>query len=121
MPSLWENASPEATADGLLDAARELAGGGSWENIAVGRVYYLSGRTDEGQALFDRYQAAASHAAEIGLGVNAGHDLDLHNLPLFAQIREVVEVSIGHALIKDALMMGLTATVGAYLAALKSP
>ena len=73
------------------------------------------------QTLFDRYQQAASHAAEIGLGVNAGHDLDLHNLPLFAQIREVVEVSIGHALIKDALMMGLTAAVGAYLTALKSP
>lgn len=74
----------------------------------------------ETQALFDSYQAAARHAADIGLGVNAGHDLDLHNLPLFAQIHEVVEVSIGHALIKDALMMGLTAAVSAYLAALKS-
>jgi pyridoxine 5-phosphate synthase len=75
----------------------------------------------ETQSLFDRYQTAARHAAAIGLGVNAGHDLDLHNLPLFARIREVVEVSIGHALIKDALMMGLPAAVNAYLAALKSP
>lgn len=70
-------------------------------------------------ASFDRYQAAATHAAAIGLGVNAGHDLDLRNLPLFSRIQEIVEVSIGHALIKDALIMGLNATVAAYLAALR--
>ena len=69
-------------------------------------------------ASFDRYQAAATHAAAIGLGVNAGHDLDLENLPLFNRIQEIAEVSIGHALIKDALIMGLSATVAAYLAAL---
>ncbi len=69
----------------------------------------------ESRAAFDRYRDAAEHAAAIGLGVNAGHDLDLHNLPLFRQIREVAEVSIGHALIADALEMGLAAAVKAYI------
>jgi pyridoxine 5-phosphate synthase len=50
--------------------------------------------------------------------VNAGHDLDLENLVLFRQIEEVAEVSIGHALISDALKMGLDAAVRAYLAVL---
>ena len=66
----------------------------------------------------ERYRAAARHAVSLGLGVNAGHDLDLHNLPLFREITEVAEVSIGHALIGDALYLGLTATVNAYLRAL---
>lgn len=69
--------------------------------------------------VFDVYRAAAAHAAGIGLGVNAGHDLDLINLPLFRQIREVAEVSIGHALISDALDMGLDAAVHAYSTLLK--
>lgn len=67
---------------------------------------------------FDTYRRAAEHATRIGLGVNAGHDLDLHNLPLFARITEVLEVSIGHALVADALRMGLGAAVAAYLAVL---
>lgn len=67
---------------------------------------------------FERFRRAAEHATHIGLGVNAGHDLDLHNLPLFRRIREVLEVSIGHALVSDALRMGLAATVKAYLAVL---
>ena len=67
----------------------------------------------------ERYRAAARHAVSIGLGVNAGHDLDLTNLPLFRQIREVAEVSIGHALIADALEMGLAAAVEAYVKVLE--
>jgi len=70
-------------------------------------------------ALFERYRAAAKLASDLGLGVNAGHDLDLDNLPLFRRIDEVLEVSIGHALIKDALAMGLAAAVAAYLAVLQ--
>jgi len=64
------------------------------------------------------YQQAAAHAVAIGLGVNAGHDLDRHNLTLFQRVAGIAEVSIGHALISDALDMGLSATVHAYLAAL---
>lgn len=71
-------------------------------------------------ALFERYRAAAAHAAAIGLGVNAGHDLDLHNLRLFRRIPGIAEVSIGHALISDALDMGLAATVRAYVEVLRS-
>ncbi|MCR9258946.1 MAG: pyridoxine 5'-phosphate synthase [Pseudomonadaceae bacterium] len=70
------------------------------------------------QSSFQNYLAAARYANQIGLGVNAGHDLDLHNLTLFSQITEVAEVSIGHALICDALEMGLSASVSAYVKAL---
>jgi pyridoxine 5-phosphate synthase len=65
------------------------------------------------------FARAASHASSIGLGVNAGHDLDLINLQLFRQIAEVQEVSIGHALIGDALRIGLAAAVAAYIGVLK--
>ena len=65
------------------------------------------------------YAAAAQYASQLGLGVNAGHDLDLQNLPLFRSISEVAEVSIGHALISDALNMGLFDTVRDYLQALE--
>ncbi|MCK9489401.1 MAG: pyridoxine 5'-phosphate synthase [Xanthomonadales bacterium] len=62
--------------------------------------------------------ATATAARELGLAVNAGHDLDLHNLPLLvAAIPWLAEVSIGHALIDDALYLGLEATVKAYLQA----
>lgn len=62
------------------------------------------------------FVAAAEKAAEIGLGVNAGHDLNLDNLaPFCRNVPDVLEVSIGHALIADALDMGLKATVEAYL------
>ncbi len=64
---------------------------------------------------YERYLSAARHANQLGLGVNAGHDLDLDNLVLFRGITEVAEVSIGHALISDALKMGLASAVGAYL------
>ncbi len=73
------------------------------------------GATEES---FNRYETAARYATQIGLGVNAGHDLDLDNLPLFARIEEIAEVSIGHALISDALERGLFAAVEAYAAIL---
>jgi pyridoxine 5-phosphate synthase len=58
---------------------------------------------------------AAQKAKELGLGINAGHDLDLHNLKYFSEnIPGLLEVSIGHALISDALYYGLENTVGMY-------
>ncbi len=61
------------------------------------------------------YVAAAEKANELGLGINAGHDLDLHNLEYFADnIPGLLEVSIGHALICDALYYGLENTVQLY-------
>ena len=68
------------------------------------------------------FVVAAEVAAEQGLGVNAGHDLDLHNLPDFAAaIPGLLEVSIGHALTVDAIRMGLAAAVAAYQRALGKP
>ena len=76
--------------------------------------------TAERDAVFAGYRAAAARAVEIGLGVNAGHDLDLENLPYLAErLPGLQEVSIGHALISDALFLGLEPTVRAYLAALR--
>lgn len=61
------------------------------------------------------YAAAAQAALEVGLGVNAGHDLNRDNLPDFvAQLPGLAEVSIGHALIADALELGYAETVHAY-------
>ncbi len=61
------------------------------------------------------YIQAAKKAVELGLGINAGHDLDLHNLKYFAQnIPGLLEVSIGHALISDALYFGLENAVQLY-------
>ena len=74
---------------------------------------------DDLDATFARFREAAEVAAEEGLGLNAGHDLDLHNLPRFAAgIPGLLEVSIGHALTIDALRMGLADTVAAYQRAL---
>ena len=69
-------------------------------------------------AVFATFVLAAEVAAEEGLGLNAGHDLDLHNLPRFATIPGLLEVSIGHALTVDAIRMGLAPAVAAYQRAL---
>ncbi|HEY4197462.1 MAG TPA: pyridoxine 5'-phosphate synthase, partial [Mucilaginibacter sp.] len=62
------------------------------------------------------YIKAAEVAVKAGLGINAGHDLDLHNLKYFAEnIPSLAEVSIGHALISDALYYGLENTIQLYL------
>lgn len=64
------------------------------------------------------YEAAANRAIELGLGVNAGHDLNQNNVAKFCAIADIAEVSIGHALISDALEEGLSVTVNKYLNAL---
>jgi pyridoxine 5-phosphate synthase len=64
--------------------------------------------------------SAAQLASELGLGLNAGHDLNLQNLNYFAKnIPDLLEVSIGHALIADALYFGLEKTIRLYLQQLK--
>jgi len=67
---------------------------------------------------FRRYVEAANLAHALGLGVNAGHDLDLDNLVLFRTLPHLDEVSIGHALISHALYVGLDRAVRDYLRAL---
>ncbi len=67
------------------------------------------------EAAIKPYIAAAEKANKLGIGINAGHDLDLQNLQYFAQhIPGLLEVSIGHALICDALYLGLENTVQLY-------
>jgi pyridoxine 5-phosphate synthase len=66
-----------------------------------------------------KFSAAAQAALDCGLGVNAGHDLSLENLPVFKQeVPGLAEVSIGHAITADALEVGFPAAVRAYLEAL---
>ena len=72
----------------------------------------------ETRACLDAYARAARHAAALGLGVNAGHDLNLDNLTAFVAIGDIAEVSIGHALIADALDLGLSTAVRKYLEAI---
>lgn len=73
----------------------------------------------EGRASFNRYAAVAEVAHSLGLGINAGHDLDLENLTLFKKLPHLAEVSIGHALVSHALWVGLDRSVRDYLAAVK--
>lgn len=77
---------------------------------------------DSGDAaqLLQRYANAASAAVEVGLGINAGHDLSLDNLPSFKRaLPMLAEVSIGHAITADALRIGFPAAVETYLRALR--
>jgi len=73
----------------------------------------------EGHASYATYRRVAETAHALGLGVNAGHDLDLDNLTLFHALPHLDEVSIGHALIARALWVGLEQTVVDYLRALQ--
>ena len=73
---------------------------------------------DAAAASFEKYSAAANLAHQLGVGVNAGHDLDLKNLTLFRTLPHLDEVSIGHALVSRAIFHGLGKVVKEYLAAL---
>jgi pyridoxine 5-phosphate synthase len=72
----------------------------------------------ERERSFERYVRAAELAHALGLGINAGHDLDLENLVLFRTLPHLAEVSIGHALVSRAIFVGLDRVVREYLAVL---
>ena len=98
-------AAVRAAADVGADRVELYTGPYAWAHAA-----------GDADALLDRHRAAAEAAAEVGLTVNAGHDLDLDNLgPYLRAVPGVAEVSIGQALLADALLMGLETTVRAYL------
>lgn len=67
------------------------------------------------QTCFAEFCAAAEAATEVGLGVNAGHDLDQENLPMFATLPGLQEVSIGHAIMCEALQAGYGPTIKRYV------
>jgi len=82
--------------------------------------YARSFGSAEEESVLGGYAQAARAAQRAGLGVNAGHDLNLDNLPIFLRtVPDVLEVSIGHALIADALEFGLAEAVRRYLDAIR--
>lgn len=91
----------------------ELYTGPYADSVAV----YGIDSTEAGEC-WELYRRAIIHAKERGLGINAGHDLNLTNLARFCSIGDIDEVSIGHALIADALDLGLAVTIERYLEAL---
>ena len=106
--SLFMDAEPDAMA-----AARAL---GADRVELYTEPYAAAWGTADEAAQLQRFAAAARAAADAGLGVNAGHDLNRDNLPPFLRgVPGVAEVSIGHALIADALELGYAATVKDYL------
>ena len=81
---------------------------------------YAAGYATDRDEAIKPFIAAAKVARQVGLGLNAGHDLSLQNLSFFHRnIPWLDEVSIGHALVCDALYMGFDSTIKAYLACLK--
>ena len=95
----------------MIDAAWETG----TDRIELYTEGYAKKFNEDKQTAIRPYVKAASRAKEIGLGINAGHDLDLENLKYFAeQIPWTDEVSIGHALISDALYLGYENAVQLY-------
>lgn len=85
--------------------------------LYTGPYAWAFGRSEqEGMGEFEKHKLAALAAQENGLGINAGHDLNLQNLPLYSTLPGLLEVSIGHALTVDALLMGYRDAVSAYRA-----
>jgi len=75
------------------------------------KAYDLNDNVD---AVFQQFYRAAEKAADLNIGLNAGHDLNLNNLTHFATLPQLLEVSIGHAMTVDAIEMGLTNAIQAY-------
>jgi pyridoxine 5-phosphate synthase len=110
--SLFMDPQPEA-----MRLAREV---GADRVELYTEPYALAFGTDAQAATLARYRAAAEAAQAVGLGVNAGHDLNRANLPPFlTAVPGVLEVSIGHALTADALEFGMAAAVRMYVAAIR--
>lgn len=90
------------------------------DRIELYTEMYATGYTINPSQAITYYKAAAAEATKLGIGINAGHDLDLNNLKyLVSEIPNIDEVSIGHALICDALYFGLENTIQLYLRELK--
>lgn len=103
----------------IADRARAVGADGV--EIYTGE-YAQAFREGRHAPLLARIAATAFHARDAGLVVNAGHDLNLHNIPpLIEAIPFLAEASIGHELTADALEMGFAAAVAAYADALRSP
>ena len=80
--------------------------------------YAAAWGTDAFEDIFQQHAAAAKLANSLNLGVNAGHDLNLDNLGKFAEIENLLEVSIGHAFTVDSINRGMPSAISAYKALL---
>lgn len=105
--------------DPVPDAVRWAAAVGGDRVELYTEPFARAFETGRGDACFKTYADAAELAHSLGLGVNAGHDLDLKNLSLFRLLPHLQEVSIGHALVSHALYVGLERSVRDYLHALR--
>ena len=81
--------------------------------------YAAAWDTEQFKRIFEQHYNAAKLAQKLGLGLNAGHDLNLENLKKFATIPGLLEVSIGHALTVDAIAMGIEKAIKCYTTALR--
>lgn len=100
----------------MIRAAKETGA----DRIELYTERYAVGFSSDKEAAIAPFMTAAKVAEEVGLGINAGHDLGLENLSYFNQnIPDLLEVSIGHALISDALYYGMSNTVKMYKNALR--
>ena len=98
----------------------EWAGKTGTDRIELYTGHYAKNYEQDRESAIEPYIRAAKHAKNLGMGVNAGHDLNLVNLTCFAtHIPWIAEVSIGHALISDALYYGLEKTIAMYKTCLK--
>lgn len=101
-----------------VERAREVGA----DRVELYTAPYAWAKTPEAiDAEYRKLEAAARRATELGLGVNAGHDLNLENLPRMRSLPGLLECSIGHALISHALFVGLRQAVKDYLLALGWP
>lgn len=102
----------------FVDANKDIIEGAKatgTDRIELYTEGYAKNYNSDKQSAIKPYIAAAEIANKLGLGINAGHDLDLNNLKYFAQnIKGLKEVSIGHALISDSIYLGLENTVQLY-------
>ena len=102
--------------DPVPDQARAAAGIGADRIELYTEMYANTYGTSENEAVFQSYGDTAAAAQDAGIGVNAGHDLDLSNLDRFLEIPGILEVSIGHALTIECIDSGMREVVGRYLA-----
>lgn len=108
----------------FIDPRPEMARGAKRcgaDRVELYTAAYAEGYTADRKKAIEPYLQTALEARELGLGLNAGHDLNLDNLSYFIQtIPWVDEVSIGHALVCDALYMGLETAISRYLDAIQN-
>ena len=104
--------------DHAMAAAREI---GADRVELYTEPYARAFGTNDQHAVLERYRKAAEAAKRGGLGLNAGHDLNRENLPVFLRsVPDVLEVSIGHALVADAMEFGMMQAVRLYLDAIRA-